>query len=148
MDSIARAAGIYLCVWLVVRFAGKRTMAEITTFDFILLLIIGEATQQALLGNDFSLVNAVTVVVTLVAIDVVLSYVKGWFPALDRALDGTPVIILKDGEPLKDRLKRVRVGEDDIMEAARRLQGLERMDQIKYAVLEQSGGITIIPKER
>jgi uncharacterized membrane protein YcaP (DUF421 family) len=60
---------------------------------------------------------------------------------------GVPTIIVENGRPLRDRMRKARVDEDDVMEAARRLQGIERLDQIRYAVLEVSGGITVIPRE-
>ena len=146
MDSVLRAATIYLVLLLVFRVAGKRSLAQITTFDFVLLLVIGEATQQALLGDDFSVTNALIVIVTLVLIDIGLSLAKQRSPGLGKLLDDVPLVILQDGKLLRDRMDKARVDESDIMAAARELQGLERLDQIKYAVLEQNGSISIIPK--
>lgn len=146
MDSVLRAVIMYTILWLLFRVAGKRTLSDATTFDFVLLLIIGESTQQALLGNDFSIANAAVVIVTLLSLDILLSVVKQRFPRLDRFIDGLPVLLVDNGQLLRDRMKRERVDEADLLEAARHLQGLERLDQIKYAVLEQSGGISIVPK--
>ena len=147
MDSILRATLIYFVIWFVFRIAGKRSLSETTTFDFVLLLIVSEATQQALLGTDFSVTNALTVIVTLVGIDVVLARVKHSWPRVDRFLEGLPVVILENGKPLQDRMDRAQIDADDVLEAARRTQGLERLEQIKYAVLERSGGISIIPMQ-
>ncbi len=146
MHAVLRAAAIYAFVWLVFRLAGKRTLGQTTTFDFVLLLIIAETTQQALLGDDFSIVTAFVLITTLVGIDIVISLLKQQFPRVERTIDGQPTLIVDNGRPLEDRMARARVDRDDILEAARRLRGLERFDQIKYAVLERSGGITIIPK--
>ena len=147
MDSVLRAAIIYIALMIIMRLAGKRSLAQITTFDFVLLLIIGEATQQALLGQDFSLTNAIIVIVTLVALDIGLSWVKRHSKVLDKVLDDVPLVIVEDGVALKDRMAKARVDEEDVLNAARHLQGLERLDQIRYAVLERSGGISIIPKK-
>ena len=147
MDSVLRAAAIYAFLLLVFRLAGKRSLAQITTFDFVLLLVIGEATQQALLGDDFSLTNAFVVILTLLGIDIALSLLKQRSPLMDKWLDDIPLVLVDDGKPLRDRMEKARVDESDILSAARELQGLERMDQIKYAVLERSGGISIIPKQ-
>jgi uncharacterized membrane protein YcaP (DUF421 family) len=147
MDSVIRAAAIYLFVLLLIRISGKRTLSETTTFDFVLLLLIGEASQQALLGNDFSLTTAFTVILTLVALDVVVSFAKRGSPTIEKWIDGLPLVILADGRLLHERMKESRVDEFDILEAARKHQGIERLDQIKYAVLERSGGISIIPRE-
>ena len=86
-------------------------------------------------------------VVTLVGIDVAFSLVKRRWPKLESVVEGLPLILVKDGQAMEERMHRSRVDKDDILEAARRLRGLARMDQIAYAVLERNGGITIIPKE-
>lgn len=147
MEPVIRGFAMYLFLLVIIRIAGKRTLAEITTFDLILLLIISEAAQQALVGDDFSFTNAFVLIITLISMDVALSLIKQRSERLERWLDGTPVVIIKDGQVLKDRLRDERVDESDILEAARKLQGLERLDQIKYAILEKDGGITIVPKE-
>jgi uncharacterized membrane protein YcaP (DUF421 family) len=146
MDSVLRAVAIYAILLIIFRISGKRSLAQITTFDFVLLLVIGEATQQALLGNDFSLINAFMVIVTLLGLDIGLSLLKQHSKWLALWMDDTPLVIVEDGRPLKERMDKARVDESDILAAARELQGLERMDQIKYAVLERSGGVSIIPK--
>lgn len=87
MDSVLRAAVMYGALMVLLKIAGRRSLADLTTFDFVLLMIIGEATQQALLGDDFSLTNAMLVIVTLIAIDVGFSLLKqrsGWVVAADR----------------------------------------------------------------
>jgi uncharacterized membrane protein YcaP (DUF421 family) len=146
MDSVLRAAAIYLFLLALFRIAGKRTLSETTTLDFVLLLIIGEATQQALLGEDFSLTNAFLVILTLIGIDIAMSLLQQRWPRWERWLEGEPLVIVDQGQPLRERMKRMRVSEEDVLTAARERQGLARMDQIQYAVLERSGGISIIPK--
>ena len=146
MDAVLRATAIYLFLLLLFRIAGRRSLSEITTFDFVLLLVIGEATQQALLGDDFSVTNAFIIIAALIGIDIAFSMVKEHWPLTAKLLDGMPMVIVEDGRPISERMERARVDESDVLEAARELQGLERLDQIKFAVLEVSGKITIIPK--
>lgn len=148
MEPVIRGIAIYVILLVIFRIAGKRSLGQITTFDFVLLMVIGEATQQALLGKDFSLTNSLLLIVTLVGIDIGLSLVKQRFEKVEKWLDSTPVILVNDGKLLKDRMEKARVDASDILSKARELQGLERLEQIKYAVLEPSGGITIIPKEK
>jgi uncharacterized membrane protein YcaP (DUF421 family) len=148
MESVLRAAAIYGFLLLLFRITGKRSLAQITAFDFVLLLIIGEATQQALLGNDFSIINAYIVIATLMFLELGLSLVKGWWPKLDPILDSVPLIIVDHGRLLKDRVAHERVDLSDVLAAARERHGLERLEQIKYAVLERSGGISIVPAEK
>lgn len=147
MDAVLRGAAIYLFLLVLLRFAGRRTLGQLTTFDFVLLLIISEATQQALLGEDFSITNAFLVVMTMIGLDIGLSLLKQRFIRLEDWLEGMPVVLIENGRLLKDRMDKERVDEDDILQAARELQGIERIDQIKYAVLERTGGISIIPKQ-
>ncbi|HEU4506375.1 MAG TPA: YetF domain-containing protein [Nitrospira sp.] len=146
MDAVVRGASVYLLLMLIFRLAGRRTMAQMTSFDFVLLLIISEATQNAMIGDDYSLTNGGLVVLTLVGLDVLLSHLKRWYPVAEKWLDGKPTIIVEHGRPKLDVMNRARVDERDVMMAARETQGLERMDQIKFAVLETSGGISIIPQ--
>lgn len=146
MDMVLRALAVYLFLLVVLRLSGKRALSQITTFDFVLLLIVAEATQQALLGEDYSVTNAIVVIVTLVFTDIALSLIKQRRPRVARVLEDVPLVLVEEGKPLHERMDKVQVDDADILSAARELQGLERMDQIKYAVLERHGGITIIPK--
>jgi uncharacterized membrane protein YcaP (DUF421 family) len=146
MDAVLRAAAIYVFLLIIFRIAGRRTLAEINTFDFVLLLILGEATQQGLIGDDFSVTRALLLITSLIGLDIGMSFLQRRFRTLDKIIDGVPLIIVEDGEPVKDRMDRARIDEADVLEAGRLHHGLERMDQIKYAVLERDGGISIIPK--
>lgn len=148
MESVIRGAAIYFIVLVIIRISGRRTMAELTPFDFVLLLIVAETTQQALLGDDFSITNAVVLIVTLFLIDIILSHLKTWFPSLGPVLDGVPTVLIRDGKVNKRALKRARVSEDDILVAARHQQGLENMGEVKHAVLETDSGISVIPRNR
>jgi len=147
MSVVLRSLAIYLILMVIFRLAGKRSLSQITTFDFVLLLVIGEAIQQALLGDDFSLTNAFLVIVTLVGLDIAMSLLKQRFKKFERVIDSLPLVLVEDGKLIRERMDKARVDEADIMARARELQGLERLDQIKYAVLERSGGITVIPKQ-
>lgn len=147
MDIVLRAIVVYGVLIVVMRFAGRRTVSEITTFDFVLLLIIGESTQQALLGDDFSLTTAIISIVTLVAIDIAFSLVKDRMPRLARMFDGQPTIVVVDGRPLERRMRWCRIDVEDVLEAARRSHGIAELDRIRFAVLERNGAISIIPRE-
>jgi uncharacterized membrane protein YcaP (DUF421 family) len=148
MDSVLRGVIIYFILLVILRVSGRRTLGQMTTFDFVLLLIIAETTQQALLGEDFSLTNAGLLIVTLMVIDIGLSLLRERWPRLNRIIEGLPLILVEDGGPIKERVDQSRVDEEDILAAARESQGIERMDQIKYAVLERNGGTSIIPKQK
>jgi len=145
VESILRAAFIYLFLLVVLRFSGRRTLATLTTFDFVLLLILGESTQQALLGEDYSLTNAAIVILTLVGLDILFTLIKRRSPLLDRWIDSAPLLLMIDGQPIAEAMRRSRVDVQEVLAAARQTRGLERLDQIRYAILESSGKISIIP---
>ncbi|EKT4467693.1 DUF421 domain-containing protein [Pseudomonas putida] len=144
MDSILRAAAMYLALMLLFRIAGRRSLGDLTTFDFVLLMIIGEATQQALLGEDFSFVNAMLVIATLIVLDVGLSLAKLKSRRLARVLDGHATLVVEHGRFLHGRMRKARLTEDDILESARDSQGVETVEQIRYAIVERNGKISII----
>ena len=146
MDSILRGLFVYLFVFLIFRISGKRTLANISTFDLVLTLIISETLQQALIDDDNSMTNAILLVLTLVGIDILLSLLKERSPRLERLLDSTPAIVVKDGECLQDVMIKERVDEADLLNAARQHHGISKLDEIDYAVVEKSGEITIVPK--
>ena len=147
MDSVLRSVAVYVFVLVVFRISGKRSMSQITTFDFILLLIIGEATQQALLGNDFSIVNAWIVIGTLVTLELAFSKAEGRWPSFGRALGSLPVVVVENGKLLESRARQEGVTVAEILEAGREKHGLERLEQFKYAILERHGGISVIPSD-
>ncbi|HYE31167.1 MAG TPA: YetF domain-containing protein [Methylomirabilota bacterium] len=148
MESVIRGLVVYAFLLLVFRLSGKRTLSQSTNFDLVLLLIISETTQQAMVDSDHSVTNAFLLIVTLVMTTVLLSVLKQKFPAMERVLDGRPLLLMENGDQRRTSMEKARIDEEDILEAARKNHGLERLDQIKYAVLERNGDISIVPKER
>jgi uncharacterized membrane protein YcaP (DUF421 family) len=146
MDPLLRVACMYFFLMLVFRISGKRTLSETTPFDLLMMLVISETTQQAMVGEDHSMTHAFLLITSFLAIDVGLSLIKQRSKTVARLLEDVPLVIVEQGRLLKDRMDRSRVDEQDVLEAARELRGLERLDQIKYAVLERHGKITIIPQ--
>jgi uncharacterized membrane protein YcaP (DUF421 family) len=127
---------------------GKRSLSETTTFDLVVLLIISEVTQQAMIGKDESLTGAVILITTLMGTDLLFTLLKKPFKLFEKAVEGTPLIIVDRGKPLKQRMDKTKVDETDVLQAARSKLGLEKMEQVKYAVLEKDGTISIIPFEK
>ncbi|MGE5531256.1 MAG: DUF421 domain-containing protein [Bacteroidota bacterium] len=147
MESVVRTAVVYLFLLIVLRLTGKRTLGEISTYDLVLLLIISEATQQGMIGSDYSVTNSFVCILTLVCLDLMLGYAKQRWHVFETVTEGLPLILVEHGKPIKEHLDKSVVDEDDILEAARATRGLERMDQIKYAVQERNGDISIIPRD-
>jgi uncharacterized membrane protein YcaP (DUF421 family) len=145
MNPVLRGLVIYIFLLIVFRIMGKRSISEITTFDFVILLIISEVTQEALVGEDYSLTASIVLITTLMGADLLLTLLKDKWKMFGEITEGVPLVIVDNGKPLKGRMKKVKVDEEDVLHAARMNLGLEKMEQIKYAVLEKDGGISIIP---
>ncbi|MBL0968409.1 MAG: DUF421 domain-containing protein [Brevundimonas sp.] len=146
MESVIRGAAIYVVLLIIIRLSGRRTLAQMTPFDLVLILIVAETTQQALLGDDFSIINSIVLILTLFVVDIGLSFVKQRVGPLEKWLDGQPTLLLSHGQPDLKALSRTRLSVEDIMEAARSRQGIDRLDRIRFAVLETTGEISIIPE--
>lgn len=145
MDSIVRAVITYAFIWLVLRISGKRSMANLSAFDFVLLLIISETTQEMLTDDDHSMTNSLLLILTFFGVDILLSHLKYRFKRVERVLDDLPVVLVDDGKLQKEIMDKERVDVDDIVMAGRELHGLQSLAQIKYAVLEPHGGISVVP---
>ncbi|OAT17280.1 DUF421 domain-containing protein [Buttiauxella noackiae] len=148
MDMVLRAFAIYLILMVVFKIAGRRALLQMTSFDLILLLIISEATQQALLGNDFSVTGAMITIVTLIVVDMLFGMIKKYLPGADDLLDGTPVILVENGYLFQDKMKKADISCDDILLMARVDHGITRLDEIKFAILETNGHISIVPESK
>jgi uncharacterized membrane protein YcaP (DUF421 family) len=146
MESIIRGVVIYLFLWAVFRVSGKRTLAQTSPFELVLLLIISEVTNQAMVDSDHSITNAILLIMTLVGMSVLLSVLKHYSPRATRWLEGMPLPLVKDGEMLKENMDKSRVDEGEILSAARIEQGIERMADIKDATIENDGKISVVPK--
>lgn len=145
MGSVLRGLAVFLTLMVIFRVAGKRTLHETTTFDFVLLLIIAETVQQAMIVDDNSYTNALILVCTLVGVNVLFSLLKGRFPRFDKLTEGTPVVLVEDGKVYRDRMAKERVDDDDVLAAAR-CQGVEGMEGVRHAVMERDGEISVIPR--
>jgi len=148
MDSILRVVVMYAVLVLVFRLAGKRTLSEATTFDFLMLLVISETTQEAMVDDDHSMTHAFLLILTFLTMNIGLSVWKQRSKRVDRVLDGVPIILVQNGRPHAERMKMERVDENDVLEAARELHGIESLDEIKFAILERGGHLSIIPTPR
>ena len=148
MDAVLRGSAIYLFLVVVFGVLGRRTLVQTTNFDLLLLIVIGQCTQLGLLGDDFSVTNALILVSTLLGIHLSLAAVSSWLPAVGTWVGGgAPLVVVADGKMLDRRAKRVGVSEADVMLSARKGQGLERLEQVRYAVVERTGDITVVPAE-
>jgi uncharacterized membrane protein YcaP (DUF421 family) len=148
MESIIKAVIVYVVLLVLFRMAGKRTLAEVTPFDLVLLLIISEATQQALVDADNSMTNAFLLVGTLIGLNILLSTLKVRSKRTEHVLDSAPLLIVENGKPIESHMNKERIDVDDVLDAAREMHGIASLEEIRYAVLERNGKISIVPAEK
>jgi uncharacterized membrane protein YcaP (DUF421 family) len=146
MDLVARAVFVFAFVYLLTRVIGRRELSSMQPFDLILLIVLGDALQQGLTQDDYTLTGAVLVVGTLALLQVIVSWANWRFPRARGILEGEPVIVLEDGKPIERNLKRERLTIEDIAEQARK-QSIAHLDEVRYAILETDGQISFIKKQ-
>jgi uncharacterized membrane protein YcaP (DUF421 family) len=146
MDLAIRAVALFCFVYLLTRIIGRRELSSMEPFDLILLIVIGDAIQQGLTQDDYSVTGALIVIGTFAVLQILISYLSYRFPRLRPALDGEPMVVVQDGKVIEKNMKRERITLEEVMVEAR-LQQVASLDQIAWAVLETSGKISIIPKQ-
>ena len=145
MDLVVRAVFVFGFVFLLTRVIGKRELSSLQPFDLILLIVLGDALQQGLTQDDYSLTGAVLVVGTIAVLQVFVSWLSYRFPRARPILEGEPLIIVQDGEVIERNLKRERLTVEEIAEEARRQQ-IAHLSDVRFAILETSGTISFITK--
>ena len=146
MDLVLRAAVVFVFVVILTRIIGRRELGSLAPIDLILLIILGDALQQGLTQDDYSLTGAVLVVGTLAVLQVFTSWVSFRFPHTRRVLEGEPLIVVEDGKPIERNLRRERLTVEEVAESAR-LKEIGSLDEIRWAVLERNGEISFIKKQ-
>jgi uncharacterized membrane protein YcaP (DUF421 family) len=147
MDLVIRAVVLYGFVFLLTRIVGRRELSSLQPFDLVLLIIIGDAIQQGLTQNDYSVTGAILVVGTFALLQVMTSYASFRFKWLRPVLEGAPIVVVQDGKVIEGNLKRERISEGELQEEARKQQ-LGSIDEVAWAVLETNGQITFIAKQQ
>src|SRR5690242_185797 len=133
MAAVFRGVFGYCFLVLMVRVVGRRPGKQMTPFDFVLIFFLGGLTLTPMVGNDRSITNALTIVMSIALTHFVLVWLKQRFPAFGRVLDGTPLVLLENGHWHRQMMDELAVQDQDVMAAARD-KGLERLDQIEYAI--------------
>lgn len=138
MDVVLRALVVFAVLWLAIRVSGKREVAQLSAFDMILLVTLGDLVSQGVVQEDYSLTAAATAVCTFALAGVGLSWVGFRFPRARPVLEGRPRIVVRDGEPLLEVLAGERMTLDDLAAAARR-NGIRHLREVELCVLETDG---------
>ena len=147
MDIALRSIVLFFFVYLLMRVLGRRELSSLEPFDLILLIVLGDAIQQGLTQDDYSVTGSMIVISTIGILAVLTSYLNFRVPWLRRVLDGHPIVLIQDGRVIEKNLKRERITEDEIAEEARGHQ-ISSLEDVQWALFEPSGKISFIMKSR
>jgi len=146
MDIAIRSVFMFLFVYLLMRVLGRRELSSLEPFDMILLIVLGDAIQQGLTQDDYSVTGAMIVISTIGSLAVATSYLNFRIPWLRRVLDGQPIVMVQDGKVIEKNLRRERITVDELAEEARGQQ-IASLEDVQWAVFEPSGKISFIMKQ-
>jgi len=144
-EKMARAGMIYFFLLLAFRFTGKRQVGQLTPFDLVVLLIISNVVQNAIIGPDNSLTGGIIGAITILVLNYVIVELSFRFKRVRRLLEAQPTLLIHNGRVLRENLKQERVTMDELLAALRR-NGLTSPDHVRFAVLEETGSISVIPR--
>jgi uncharacterized membrane protein YcaP (DUF421 family) len=145
MDIVYRGVVIFVFLYALMRVIGRRELSSLEPFDLILLVVVGDAVQQGLTQDDYSLTGAILAIGTIAVLQLFVSYANFRFPRLRPFLDGEPIVVVQDGKPIERNLRRERVTMEDLTSAMRQ-QSIAQLDDVAWAVMETSGTISFIKK--
>jgi uncharacterized membrane protein YcaP (DUF421 family) len=146
MDIVIRATVAFFFIVLLTRIIGRRELSTLEPFDVIMLVMLGDLVQQGITQSDYSVTGLLLAGGTVGLLTILVSYLGFRFRRLRPILEGLPVVIVQDGKPIEDNLRRERITLDELMASARRQQ-IASLDRIQWAVLETSGQISFIEKQ-
>lgn len=144
---VLRACVIYVLVMVLVRVSGKRAVGQFTPFDLVLLILLGNAVQNGINGGDNSLTGAAIMATTLIALNYLVAWQTSRNRSVERWVEGEPVVLARDGKVFRQVLRRELVSHDDFAEALR-MNNIDDVGDVRLALLETNGRISVIPRER
>jgi uncharacterized membrane protein YcaP (DUF421 family) len=145
MDIVLRAVVLYVFIVFVMRVIGRRELSSMTPFDLVLLIILGDAIQQGLTQDDYSVTGAILAVATIATLQVFTSYLSYRSKKARTVLEGDPIVLVDHGRIVQGNLKRERMTEDEVAEEMRQQQ-IPSLDEVEWAIIEANGSISFIKK--
>ncbi len=145
-EFVFRAVVVYVVLLAMIRLSGKRTMGQFTAFDMLLIVLLGNAVQNALLGKDTSMTGGLLLAATLISLNWLVGFATSRSKTAERILEGAPVLLARNGTVYRDVLRRELVSRDDFTKAMREA-GCSDISRVRLALLETNGQITIMTKD-
>lgn len=141
MEIVIRAVVLFFFLWGLTRVVGRSTLGELSSFELVLFIVMGDLIQQGVTQQDFSVTGALLAIGTFAVLTIALSWINARFPGARRVTHGVPVVVVSGGELATEVMRTERLSLDDLLGAARQ-QGIEKIAQIRLAVLETNGQIS------
>lgn len=145
-EIVIRATVVYIAVLLGVRFVGRHSLGQRTAVDFVLILIVANAVQNAMIGRDVSLTGGLLAAGTLFGLDRLLGRFLGGHERARRFFEGSPIVLINHGQVIEANLRRERLSLAELMETLEE-HGIEQIGQVKTAILEMDGSLSVIPAD-
>ncbi len=145
MEVVFRAAVMFCFLWLVTRAVGKRQLGQLSSFELVLLVSMGDLVQQSITQEDYSLSGGVLTIGTFALLSVLLSFVSWRFPRTRKVLEGRPAVVIRDGELQEEVLADERMTRTELLEAARK-NGVRDLSEVELAVLENDGTLSFFTR--
>jgi uncharacterized membrane protein YcaP (DUF421 family) len=145
VDIVLRAIVLYAFIVLVMRVIGRRELSSMSPFDLILIIILGDAIQQGLTQDDYSVTGAIIAVATIASLQVFTSYLSFRSNRARKVLEGHPIVLVDHGKLVDQNLSRERMTADEVA-AEMRTQQIASLDQVEWAILESNGSVSFIKK--
>lgn len=146
MDSVARAAVMFFVLNVLLRIMGKSELGQLTPFELVVIIVLGDLIQQGVTHNDFSLTGAILAISTFAFLAIAMSWLTYLSLRAEKLLHGEPRVVIRNGELLKENLRRDRMTQSEV-ESEMRLAGIPNLDQVAWAILEPQGKIIFIKKD-
>ena len=143
---VGRTLIVYAALLVALRFAGKRELGQMTPFDLVVILLVANAVQNAMVGTDTSVTGGLIAAGILIAANFTVAQARERLPWLRRAVEGTPTVLVNDGQLVMENLQREGLDADEVMMAIRE-HGVDSLEDVKLAVLETDGSISIVPAD-
>lgn len=146
MDIILRASVMFFIMYLLLRLLGKRELSQVTPFELVLLIVMGDLVQQGITHNDLSMTGAALAISTIAFWALTLSWITYLSPRAERILEGVPRVLVKHGALVGANMRRDRITRAEL-EIEMRLAGIGRIAEVAWAILEPNGKISFIAQK-
>ena len=146
-EFVLRAVAVYAVLLALIRLSGKRTMGQFTPFDMLLIVLLGTAVQNSLIGDDVSLLGGLLLAAVLIALNWCVAWMTSRSRRAERIIEGAPVVLARNGKLFERVLQRELVSDSDFQEALR-MNNVEDVSEVELALLETNGSISVVPKQR